>query len=179
MRRLLLPLLAALTLLWPAAASADERVLHFLSEVSVRADGTLDVTETIRVRSEGDRIRRGIYREFPTRYTNRTGSEVRVGFEVVSVRRDGAGEPWHIEARGNFIRIYIGDGGTGLPSGEHVYVIRYRTTRQVDFFKEHDELNWEVTGTGWEFPIDVAEARIRLPQAVPFKRRGFHTGPMG
>ena len=49
--------------------------------------------------------------------------------------------------------------------GEHRYVIRYRTTRQIGRFKDYDELYWNATGNGWIFPIDVAEARIRLPAA--------------
>jgi uncharacterized membrane protein YgcG len=179
MRRLWLPLLAALAFLWPAAAPAEERILHYLSDVLVEADGGLDVTETIRVRSEGDRIRRGIYRDFPTRYTGRAGAQVRVGFEIVSVQRDGADEPWHSERQGNGVRVYAGSAETTLPTGEHVYSIRYRTTRQLGFFPDYDELYWNATGNGWAFPIDVAEARIRLPQPVPFTRHAFYTGPQG
>ncbi|HYI40837.1 MAG TPA: DUF2207 domain-containing protein [Allosphingosinicella sp.] len=180
MRRFLLPLLlAALAFLWPAAASADERILHYLSDVLVQADGSLDVTETIRVRSEGLRIDHGIYRDFPTRYRDRAGARVSVGFEVVSVRRDGADEPWHTERLGNGVRVYMGGSETQIPSGEHVYALRYRTTRQLGFFAGYDELYWNATGTGWLFPIDVAEARIRLPQPVPFGRRAFYTGPQG
>jgi uncharacterized membrane protein YgcG len=177
MRRLWLPLLAALALLWPAAASADERVLHYLSDVAVQADGALDVTETIRVRSEGSRIDHGIYRDFPTRYHNKAGARVSVGFEMVSVQRDGADERWHTEWKGNGVRIYMGDADTHVPPGEHVYTIRYRTTRQLGFFAGYDELYWNATGTGWLFPIDVVEARIRLPQPVPFGQRAFYTGP--
>jgi uncharacterized membrane protein YgcG len=177
MRRLLLPLLAALAFLWPAGAAAEERILHYLSDVLVQADGGLDVTETIRVRSEGARIDHGIYRDFPTRYTNRSGSQVRVGFEVVSVRRDGAGEPWHAERQGNGVRVYVGDADTHVAPGEHVYAIRYRTTRQLGFFDDYDELYWNATGNGWIFPIDVAEARIRLPRPVPFGQRAVYTGP--
>jgi uncharacterized membrane protein YgcG len=179
MRRLWLPLLAALACLWPAAAGAEERILHYLSDVLVQPDGALDVTETIRIRSEGSLIDHGIYRDFPTRYTNRVGSQVRIGFEVVSVERDGADEPWHKERRGNGVRVYAGDAGTHVPPGEHVYAIRYRTTRQLGFFKDFDELYWNATGNGWVFPIDVAEARIRLPQPVPFAKRAFYTGPEG
>jgi uncharacterized membrane protein YgcG len=178
MRRLWLPLLAALALLWPAAATADERILHYLSDVQVQADGALDVTETIRVRSEGSLIDHGIYRDFPTRYY-RGGSKVRVGFEVVSVKRDGAGEPWRKERRSNGVRVYAGDADTHVPPGEHVYAIRYRTTRQLGFFKDYDELYWNATGNGWVFPIDVAEARIRLPRPVPFSRPAVYTGPEG
>jgi uncharacterized membrane protein YgcG len=179
MRRLLLPLLAALALLRPGAAAADERILHYLSDVAVEADGTLDVTETIRLRSEGSLIDHGIYRDFPTRYKDRTGAKVRVGFEVLGVSRDGGDEPWETMREGNGVRVRIGDADTHVPPGEHVYAIRYRTTRQLGFFREFDELYWNVTGNGWVFPIDVAEARIRLPQAVPFRQRAVYTGPQG
>jgi uncharacterized membrane protein YgcG len=179
MRRLLLPLLAALTFLWPAAAAAEERILHYLSDVLVQADGSLDVTETIRVSSEGALIDHGIYRDFPTRYTNRVGAQVRVGFEVLEVQRNGAEEPWHTERQGNGVRVYMGSAETSVPPGVHVYSIRYRTTRQLGFFEDHDELYWNATGNGWVFPIDVAEARIRLPRPVPFGQRAFYTGPEG
>lgn len=179
MRRLWLPLLAALALLWPAAAAADERILHFLSDVSVQADGSLEVTETIRVRSEGVEIRRGILRDFPTRYRDRLGGEVRVGFEVIEVRRDGRDEPWTTAREGNGVRVRIGDPEIHLTPGEHLYSIRYRTTRQLGFFEDFDELYWNATGNGWAFPIDSAEARIRLPRPVPLIRPSAYTGPEG
>jgi uncharacterized membrane protein YgcG len=179
MPRFWLPLLAALALLWPAAALADERILHYHSDVAVGADGTLDVTETIRVRSEGVQIVRGIYRDFPTRYTNRAGARVRVGFEVVSARRDGAGEPWKTERQGNGVRVYLGDPDTRIPSGEHIYELRYRTTRQLGYFRDYDELYWNATGVGWTFPIDSVEVRIRLPRPVPLSQRAVYTGPEG
>ena len=59
-------LLAWLAILSPA--TADERILSYDSDLTVRSDGSLDVVETIRVRAEGSSIRRGIYRDFPTRY---------------------------------------------------------------------------------------------------------------
>src|SRR5262249_51361478 len=32
---------------------------------------------------------------------------------------------------------------------------------------------------GWTFPIDVAEARITLPEAVPIRQNAIYTGPQG
>jgi hypothetical protein len=174
-----LPLLAALALLIPAAARADERILHFLSDVGVAEDGTLEVAETIRLRSEGEEIQRGIQRDFPTRYRTELGRQMRVGFALVDVQRDGAPEPSQVMPHGNGVRIRIGDPGVILPPGEHVYRIRYRTTRQLGFFGQYDELYWNATGNGWTFPIDVAEARIRLPAPAPFGRRAVYTGPQG
>ena len=53
------------------------------------------------------------------------------------------------------------------------------TTRQVGRFNGYDELYWNATGNGWIFPIDVAEARIRLPEPVKFGQRAIYTGRTG
>ena len=177
-------LLAALTvILWlgavPSRASAEERITRFASDVQVRPDSSLDVTETIDVHAEGDRIRRGIFRDFPTRYRGRTGSQVRVGFILQDVSRDGYPEPAAIEPISNGVRVRIGDADKMLDPGDHRYLIRYRTTRQIGRFADYDELYWNVTGNGWVFPIDVAEARIRLPEAVKFGQRAVYSGPQG
>jgi uncharacterized membrane protein YgcG len=58
-------------------------------------------------------------------------------------------------------------------------VLRYRTTRQIGFFSDYDELYWNATGNGWVFPIERAEARITLPEAVPFRQTAIYTGPQG
>src|SRR5262249_23324937 len=50
-----------------------------------------------------------------------------------------------------------------LPPGEHTYELRYRTDRQLGFFRDYDELYWNVTSNGWKFSIDVARATILLP----------------
>jgi hypothetical protein len=49
-------------------AHADEKILSFHSDIQVAADGSMQVSETITVNAEGDRIQRGIYRDFPTDY---------------------------------------------------------------------------------------------------------------
>lgn len=174
--RLATALCAALLLVLPNSARAEERILRFISDVRIERDGSLDVTETINVNVEGSRIQRGIFRDFPTRYRDRLGRQVRVGFEVKSVEREGAPSKYVLEALGNGTRVRIGDPDVNLPYGEHEYVIRYRTTRQLGYFDDFDELYWNATGNGWEFPIDVAEARITLPTPAPFGARSFYTG---
>jgi hypothetical protein len=177
--RLRLALLAALALLMPGTARADERILSYASDIQVLADSSLEVTETIRVRAEGYQIKHGIYRDFPTTRGGSIWAPNRVGFAVVSVDRDGAAEPWTTEQVSGGIRVKIGDGDRNLDYGEHVYRIHYTTTHQIGSFEDFDELNWNVTGNGWIFPIDVAEARIRLPGQAAFGQRAVYTGPFG
>ena len=161
-----------------ASGESAERILYFSSDVDVQTDGALVVTETIHVRALGIAINNGIYRDFPTRY-ERNGRAIRVGFELRDVERDGRPEPHRMEAVDDGVRIYIGDPRQRLSPGEYRYVIRYRTTGQLGFFANFDELYWNVTGNGWRLPIDHAEARVRLPEAAPFDRRAAYTGELG
>jgi hypothetical protein len=158
---------------------AEERILRFVSDVVVERDGDLRVTETIEVQAEGERIRHGIFRDFPTIYTPPKGKRVEVGFQLEGVTCDGVDAHSDIESIDNGIRIRIGQSDETIEPGRHVYEIRYRTRRQIGFFTSYDELYWNVTGVGWIFPIDVAEARITLPTAVPFLQRAFYTGASG
>ena len=179
MPRPLIAVLSLAALLVPVAASAEERILDYRSDIAVQADSSLLVTETITVRAEGNQIQRGIYRDFPTRYQGARGSQVRVGFELLGVTRDGATEAAVTESVSNGVRIRIGQEDVFIPLGEHRYVIRYRTTRQIGRFADYDELYWNVTGNGWVFPIDRAEARITLPSPAAFGQRAVYTGPEG
>ena len=160
-------LVLLLALLMPALALAEERIVSYDSQVEVRSDGSLEVVEHIKVRAEGGNIRRGIYREFPTRYRDRHGNRVVVGFEVIEVRRDGKPEPWFTEDVANGVRINTGNDDLLPVPLETTFSLRYRTTRQLGFFDDHDELYWNSIGHGWVFPIDTGSVEVRLPQPVP------------
>ena len=162
-----------------APAAAEERIQRFISDVEVQRNGDLQVTETIAIRAEGRQIKRGILRDFPTTYRRADGSRVEVGFDVQSVMRDGQPEGFVTERMANGVRVRIGREDRTVTPGVHQYVIRYRTTRQIGFFKDYDELYWNATGTGWTFPIDMAEARINLPERVAFGQSALYTGPQG
>jgi uncharacterized membrane protein YgcG len=180
-------LLAAATILllgWdrPAAATAlpAERILSFDSRITVNVDASMLVTETIRVRSTGEQIRRGIFRDFPTTYTDRGGNRHTVGFQVQAVLRDGNPEDWHTERLANGSRVYIGRKDRLLAPGEHTYTLTYATDRQLGHFQDHDELYWNVTGNGWAFAIEMASATVALPPGAPGPSLlEAYTGPTG
>ena len=57
--------------------------------------------------------------------------------------------------------------------GEHTYVFRYRTGRQIRWFDGKPELNWNVTGNFWRFPIRSRD----LSPATCRRRRARCAGP--
>ena len=125
---------ALLLLAGSGAAHADERILRYFSDVQVQPDSSLDVTETIDLRAEHDRINHGIYRDFPIRYRGPHGAQMRVGFTFEGATLDGKPVPASTETIANGVRIKIGDPDSYVDIGEHSYVLRYRTTRQVGRF---------------------------------------------
>ena len=72
----------------------------------------------------------------------------------------------------NGVRVRIGSADRLLNTGRHEYVIRYRTTRQIGFFADYDELYWNATGTGWTFADRSGRGAHHLARrrAVPADR---------
>lgn len=162
-------------------AIAAEHIRRFHSDILVNSDASLIVTETIVIRAEGHKIRRGIYRDFPTRYKSQFGVRVVVPFQALEVLRDGKREPWSTENLPNGVRINFGNDSLLPTPLETTYTFRYITARQLGFFSNYDELYWNVTGNGWEFPIDEASATVTFPQPVSNTdlHIDYYTGPQG
>jgi hypothetical protein len=173
--------LACMFLLASIAAAQTERINYYISDIKVQDDGTMLVRETIRVVGAGNLIRHGIYRDFPTRYTDRLGNRYVVSFALLAATRNGAPVESRVEDYSNGVRIYLGSKDTLAPVGFQAYSITYTTSDQLGFFKSHDELFWNVTGNGWSFPIDHVFANVHLPQKIPASevRLDGYTGPKG
>jgi uncharacterized membrane protein YgcG len=176
--RMFLPL--AVLLAWAVPSHAQmERILDFHSDIALQDDSSLQVTETITVVAAGGLIRHGIFREFPTHYSDPYDNRYVVGFQMLSATRDSAEETFRVENYSTGVRIYLGDPKAMVPPGRHVYTLTYTTNRQLGFFSDHDELFWNVTGLGWNFRVDQASATVHLLPTIPADQvtlSGF-TGP--
>ncbi|MDJ0908725.1 MAG: DUF2207 domain-containing protein [Woeseiaceae bacterium] len=164
-----------------AIAGASERILSFHSDIRVMDDGWIEVTETIRVNAEGDRIRRGIYRDQFTDYEDYLGNRYVAEILPMEVLRNDQRESFHTIDIDRGIRTYFGSRDRYITPGEHTYTYRYRANRLLGYFEEHDELYWQVTGFEWVFPIERATARVTLafedrPDDLDIEA---YTGPYG
>ncbi len=153
-------------LLAPGMLQAAEVIQSYHSDIQVFENGDMRVTETIVVKAEHKKIKRGIYRDFPLKYEDRFGNNYKVGFSIAAVRRNGKAEPFHTKNMSNGIRIYIGVKDRSITKGTHKFEITYQTNRQLGFFEQHDELYWNVTGNDWAFPILKASANVILPKGI-------------
>ena len=67
---------------------ARERILEYKSNIDVSVDGTLEIVEKITVLAEGKKIKRGIFKDFPTKYKDKYGNNVKTGFQIEEVLRN-------------------------------------------------------------------------------------------
>lgn len=176
MRRILAAILVLV--FFAANARAAEEILSFDSKVEVQVNGDLIVTETIEVRAEGNKIRRGIYRDFPVGLIE-NGIAGTNSFDLISAKRNGRPEPSRIERTSKSVRVYLGSPDVMLRQDRHTYELKYATDRQVRFFAGHDEVFWNATGTEWDFPIRRATATIMLPGDGRIDRTVSFTGGYG
>ena len=147
--------------------SAKETILSFNSDIIINHDASMLVRETITAVVEGIEIKRGIYRDFPTKYKDTYGNNYNVDFDIVEVLRDGQPDNYRIEDISNGKRVYIGNQNYFLKYGTYTYTIVYKTNRQLGFFNDHDELYWNATGNGWAFNIEKVSAVVHLPSNIP------------
>jgi Predicted membrane protein (DUF2207). len=68
-----------------------------------------------------------------------------------------------------------------LVKGENVYNITYEVKGAINYFKEHDEIYWNVNGTEWEMGINEVSCVVNLPEGVDVSkvRYTFYTGRKG
>jgi hypothetical protein len=147
--------LAALLLLLcsNSAALAEERVIQMSSEISIRANGSIIVRDTIDVMVEGKTIKRGLLYGFDAHYTARRPPGADLPVHVQDIQRDGQAEPHVLESTEWGPRLKIGRVDVLLPHGQHRYVIAYCLEQQFLALPNAQILDRNVTSR-WPFPID-------------------------
>ena len=160
----------------PAGAAREYSVKDFNEQVTVNADGTIEVTEIIDVRFVG--AYHGIYRTIPVEYETPQRLNYSLLLEPLSVTDDDARPLKYEQTRqGRYLRFKI-----TVPNAENAtrtVILRYRILNALRFFEDHDELYWNVTGDEWEVPIESASAHIELPAGATGIRAVAYTGVFG
>ena len=160
-------------------ANAREEIELFSSDIQIYQDGSIVVTEQISVNCEGVNIKHGIYRDIPVVYEKGYGLKLDSNFQIIDVQIDGVRSPYHTKSIPPYLRIYIGSKSQFISKGIHNFLLKYKMEGMISFFKDYDELYWNVTGTGWNFPIKKARVRITLPVRTNFIRYSTYTGKRG
>jgi hypothetical protein len=161
-----------------AALPALARELHiqrFDADIVVNPDASIDVTETIQVRFEGEW--HGVYRTIPVDYNTPQGFNYSLYLDHISAVADGVNLKVEIQQQGHSkrLKIHVPD----AVNTTKVVTVHYRALDALKFFPDHDELYWNVTGDEWDVPLNSVTAKIELPSAVTNIRTAVFTGSYG
>ncbi len=153
-------------------AHDPEKIYLFDVKINVQTDGSINITESITLNAKHQQIRRGIYRDIPVSFGNQLGS--------ISLTMDGQTHPFFTENKGRNLRINFGNNNY-IPQGRHTYSFNYTYKNAIKFFKNYDELYWNITGNDWNFVIDKARAQVNLPAnaRVQSENISLYTGRKG
>jgi uncharacterized membrane protein YgcG len=164
-----------------AQTDFTERIVNFSSDIKVNQDASILVNENITVYANGQTIKHGIYRDFPTTYKDKFGNKYIVEFNVKDVKVNDISEIYKISSLSNGVRIQIGKADVLLNPGIYKYSITYQVSRELGFFPDHDELYWNVTGNGWNYNIENVNATVTLPASINYEdvKTDAYTGPFG
>ncbi len=172
-------LLMGFVALLPSPAFASTDITEFISEIQIFDDSRVVVTESVQY-DFGTEEHHGIYRIIQFRYTINWAS-YNIKIRVLSVE-DALGNAWPFSTSSfaGELKIQIGDASSYV-SGLQTYNIAYEVKRAINYFDDHDELYWNITGNGWDVPIISATASVTLPEAVSEEQLQFacFTGPYG
>jgi uncharacterized membrane protein YgcG len=146
----------------------SENILNFHSRIDVLDNGDIHVTETIDIKVENRNIRHGIYRDNPTVYLGAFLSHQKFNIIIVDVKLDGNDVNYTTERLMNGIRVKIGSKDYYVSKGVHQYKIEYLSKQQIKTFSGSEGIYWNVTGTGWMFPINKASVDIYFSNAGSF-----------
>lgn len=122
------------------------------------SQGGLDISENISVDFTDQN--HGILRALPERYDGHA-----LNVSIKKVLRDGAEEDYSTYSENDNKVLKIGDGDRTI-TGKHTYKIDYSVVNVMRFPGGHDELTWNVNGTGWGQPVSTAVARLHVPKTL-------------
>ncbi|PIU65787.1 MAG: hypothetical protein COS84_06440 [Armatimonadetes bacterium CG07_land_8_20_14_0_80_40_9] len=170
--------LLSLIFLLPLSSSAWE-IKDFNAEILMKKDGSYYVTEKITA-DFGYELKHGIYRDIPVKYKRGPGNYNLI-LNVLQVEDfEGRAYSYKVKRKGKYLSIKIGDPDKRV-SGVNNYKITYLVKRGINYFKDYDELYWNVTGDEWAVPIHKASAVIYLPKGVKYEevKLACYTGMYG
>jgi len=171
--RLLLAFLAALGLTLGfssvAQAAGDEHIVSFTADYTLASDGSVGVIETL-VWQFGPGEHHGIKRNITVRQGVSDPPNKYRMYEMSDVSASsptGANTDVYVSELGadNVIRL----GSPTQPfdgAVRQTYVIKYRLAHVANGFPDHAELYWNVTGGGFDIPLDSVKATVHGPAAV-------------
>jgi hypothetical protein len=171
--------LAALTVAASAPCSATkpapgEKIISFVTDITLREDTSVEVREEFVVRSEETYYKWGMIRHLPISSTERWDQrfagpwrdDTGIRVKILEVTEDGQSVSYDHGNGAGYGQLEIGKFNVPVPRGDHRFVIRYLAEGVPRLLADQDELYWNVLGHYFYVPVEEAIVRVHLPAGV-------------
>ncbi|MEK7143126.1 MAG: DUF2207 domain-containing protein [Patescibacteria group bacterium] len=143
-------------------AQSNEKITRFSSTIAIQSDSSIIVSEEIDYFFPSPK--HGIIRFIPFRYLDNTsGRYFSTPIQVLAVT-NSQGKNWlYSQSQSkNYLELKIGDPNSTI-EGNQTYKISYKVLGVINYFNDHDELYWNVTGDKWEVELNNIQAEVSIP----------------
>ena len=135
-------------------------IAKYNSTIHVDEDGTARVSEQIAFVFSGEY--HGIYRDIPVDYPGPGGSNYSLFIKLGPITDDtGTALKYEKKTTGGVLKLKIFV--PGATDATRTVNIEYSVSDATEFFDDHDEFYWNVTGNDWPVPIHHASAIVFFP----------------
>lgn len=163
-----------------ASAAVPVDILRMDAHINISTEDRIQVVESILVDVPVSGTNHGIYRDIPVNSRWRDKGRKNVELNILNIRLDGKPLPVDdVSENGQFQRIYMRDKNATLDAGVHKFLLQYEMTQQIGFFEDHDELTWNVTGSGWDGGVDKSLCIVLAPEGTDFIKYAAWIGLRG
>ncbi len=163
----------------PVMVPDIEHIPYYFSDIRIFNNGDISVSETINFISKGEFFKDTLYKLFPYRVFKRDGSYNKLNFSIIETELDGKPLKYKLKKKPFGSVLEIGESGNILEKGLHKLRISYKVYNQVDFYKNFDELVWDITFSNWKMVTGRVGASVMMPfKGEPVSQTGF-TGTAG
>jgi len=142
----------------------SEQITDYRVKIQIEKNSSIKVKENIEYYFP--EAKHGIYRYLPYNYEDKQNKRyLNLDYEFLGILMDNQPiEYQKSKKEGNWL-LKIGDPGKTV-TGSHLYTINYEVQYTLNYFSDHDELYWNVTGSDWEVAIKQVEAEVVLPENI-------------
>ncbi|MCA9361712.1 DUF2207 domain-containing protein, partial [Candidatus Kaiserbacteria bacterium] len=161
MKKLLTTAIFSLSFFYLAPTVHAEVIESFNASYEVLENGEVLVEEVIKY-DFGNVDRHGIFRNLKNLHSQPASNWFMrrfVDIEVIEILQDGKKAQAVVRPITDGLEIKIGDGDKVI-SGVHQYEIKYLLRGALSYGSEGAELYWNVTGNGWNVPIETTTVNI-------------------
>jgi hypothetical protein len=168
-----------------AQGEFDEWAIEsFDSEILIKKDSTIQVTERIKV-DFSRTAKRGIYREIPYKFQDSFNNKITTEIELIQISSDNPNQPNPPVTQyyeGEKFVMQIGDPNLFLNeifTYEITYKVKNAILQQTQNQENFDELYWNSTGLDWPVEIKKSSTQIKAESPIIFMEATCFTGSFG